>query len=331
MQYDWRDDPRWAAAHTAAVQDTRRGSVFCYQSGHDPWFSSSYYFETERGVVLIDTEYFQTSAAELWENIRRETSGQLLVIVITHAHPDHHWGNTFFHRVAPRAPILTSAGVFAEIEGTYVRQAEGIPEGFRPDCLSDPADIVLPDTVFHDRLTMRFDEITLELWECGPAECLHQVAGWIPEQRVLVAGDVLSNRQTVDAAQQTVEAWQLVLRGFTRLGPEHVLTGHLGAAGPELLAELDAWFSDLLALTGHELGPGEDPGRFAALDTRARAGVVAAMRERHPDWWDAMMSEADESILEWGLRMAAEREGTAGGTVVRRAPVVSAPCDLVIA
>src|SRR5207244_11199754 len=117
----------WMAAQTAALKNTRHGSVFCYQSSHDPWFSSSYYFETERGVVLIDTQYFQSSAEELWENIRRDTSGQLLCIVVTHAHPDHYWGNAFFRRVAPNTPIITSAGAFSEIADTYVPQARDSP------------------------------------------------------------------------------------------------------------------------------------------------------------------------------------------------------------
>lgn len=328
MDYPWKADPDWIAAHDAALQDTRRGPVFCYQSSHDPWFSSSYYFETDRGVVLIDTQYFQSSAEELWENIQRDTSGEMLGIVITHDHPDHYWGNTFFKRVTPRTPIITSAGVYRTIKETYVRQAEDIPELFRPDCLSDPADIVLPDTIFHERLTMRFESLTLELWECGPAECISQVVGWIPEERTLIAGDVLSSRQTVDVLQQSVEAWQMILRDFARLEPKHVLTGHLGAAGPELLTELDDWFADLLSLTAAELGPGEDPGRFAALNAASRSRVVSTMRARHPAWWDAMMFDTDESILEWALRVAAEREGTIGDTPTRREPTLSVPPDL---
>lgn len=329
MDYSWREDPRWIDAHETARRETKRGSVHCYQSSHDPWFTSSYWFETERGVVLVDTQYFQSSAEELWERIRSTTSGDLLCIVVTHAHPDHYWGNTFFRRVAPTTPIITSAGVLGEIDDTYVRQAHGIPEGFRPDCLSDPSDVVRPETAFHGRLSMRFDDLTLQLWECGPAECLHQVVGWIPEERILIAGDLLSNHHTVDVAQQSVEAWQRILRDLARLQPEHVLTGHLGPAGPGLLGELDAWFADLLALCAQELGPDEDPGRFAALDAQAQERIVLAMRDRHPDWWDAMMFEEDETLLEWGIKAAPIREGTDGGATVVHAPVSSVPAAII--
>src|SRR6516162_2929071 len=101
----WQKNPVWQQllAQADDPSQTLHGDVVIhtYQSRQDPYFTSSYFFDTERGVVLVDTQIFNTAAEELWEAIQAKTSGKLFAIVNTHAHPDHYFGNTLFRRVAP--------------------------------------------------------------------------------------------------------------------------------------------------------------------------------------------------------------------------------------
>jgi cyclase len=302
--------------------------VFSYQSSHDPWFTTSYYFDTPQGVVLFDTQYFRSSAIELWQRIQSDTSGRLRCIVVTHAHPDHYWGNTYFREVDPRVPIITGRGVIEEISHTAAEQAHGIPDVFRPDCLSDPTHVVMPDITFDGTLTIDVGDDQLWLWETGPAECVSQVAGWLPGSRTLFAGDLLSHRQTVDVAQQAIRSWQVIIDELKRLNPAYVLTGHLGAAEPAFIDEHLRWFDALLEASARQLGPDADAGAVSKLQAAARREVVAEMRTRFPDWWDAMMFEQGESILEWALRVADRRAGTDGGTLVSDVPHRSLPAAL---
>lgn len=298
----WRNDSRWQEQHAKAQAEIGGDLVFTYQSSHDPWFSSSYYFETERGVVVFDTQLCRSSAIELWEQIQANTSGKLFCIINSHAHPDHFWGNTYFREVAPNVPIITSRGVLEDMRETGPARIGAVPESWGEEALSDPADISYPDIGFDGRLTFRFDNLTLELWEIGPAEAPVQVVGWIPEHRVLFAGDVVQNRLTYYISERSIAQWYQVIEDFQNLGPARVLTGHLGAAGPEVLVETKQWFAALLGLLSAEARPGADPQDFGALDEDAVARIVAEMHARFPGWWDAMMLESDETCLEFSLR-----------------------------
>src|SRR5205807_489616 len=73
-RYPWRGDPVWQRLVETRAE-TGSDRIFAYQSSHDPWLTSSYYIETERGVVLFDTQLFLASAEELWADICRNTSG----------------------------------------------------------------------------------------------------------------------------------------------------------------------------------------------------------------------------------------------------------------
>jgi glyoxylase-like metal-dependent hydrolase (beta-lactamase superfamily II) len=298
----WRSDERWQQQHAKARTEIGGDPVFTYQSAHDPWFSSSYYFETERGVVVFDTQMCRSSAAELWEQIQANTSGEILCIINSHAHPDHFWGNTYFREMAPRAAIITSQNVLDDLRSTGPARVAVVPDTWGDEAITDATKLVYPEVAFDGRLRLCFDDLTLELWEVGPAETPVQVVGWIPEHRLLLAADVIQNRLTYYVSERSLNPWYQIVDDLQKLGPKRILTGHLGVAGPEVLDETKRWFAALLGLLSAETPLGTDPQDFGALDDDAVTRIVAEMRTRFPQWWDAMMFEPDESCLEFSLR-----------------------------
>src|ERR1700730_15569287 len=127
QEYPYRDDPEWqhwkdVAADPSQTLTKDQLVIHSYQSRHDPYFTCSYYFETERGVVLVDTQLFYSSVRELWEQIQDTTSGELYCIINTHAHPDHYYGNAYMKKVAPGALVVTSRAVMADLERTVLQR-----------------------------------------------------------------------------------------------------------------------------------------------------------------------------------------------------------------
>jgi glyoxylase-like metal-dependent hydrolase (beta-lactamase superfamily II) len=309
-RYPWRDHPRWRALVQAAGADKGGPAIYSYQSSHDPWLTSSYYFETERGVVLFDTQLFLASAEELWEDIRTHTSGDLFAIVITHAHPDHFYGSTFFRRVAPGAFVLTSENVDEDMRRTAAGRHALVKREWPEDIPDRPEDLVFADATFPGIMALNFSELTVHLSEHGPAEAPVQIVGWIPELAALIAGDILSNRQHLYVAEGGIASWYQIVESLEKLAPSQVLTGHQGAATPELLTETKAVLAALLSLCSEELGPMHDPEDFAALDDEGRARVRAEMLRRFPEWYDAVMLHGEETILQYVLQgLSSESEG----------------------
>jgi glyoxylase-like metal-dependent hydrolase (beta-lactamase superfamily II) len=309
-RYPWRDDPRWRELVAAAHKDKGGPDIWIYQSTHDPWLTCSYYFEAAGEVVLIDTQTFGSSAAELWQDIQRNTCGNLTTIVVTHAHPDHCYGNGFFRKVAPHARMITSRGVIADLDRTLAPRVAFWSEIWGDEVPASVDEIPYPDLVFDGRLTLKLGGSTLELWEVGPAEAPAQVIGWLPERRALIVADVVQNRQTYYVPDCALSEWYQILGGLEALAPERLLTGHQGVGGPELFNETRAWIAGYLGLMARELGPGYDPEDARALTDDARERVLAEMRRRFPDWYDPIMVGEGDSTLSYSLRgLTTEEEG----------------------
>jgi glyoxylase-like metal-dependent hydrolase (beta-lactamase superfamily II) len=309
-QYPWRADPRWQGLVATARANKRGPGFFAYQSAHDPWLTSSYYFETDRGVVLFDTQLFLASAEELWQDIQQHTSGKLFAIVITHAHPDHFYGTSLFRERAPAALVITSENVDADMRRTAAGRHALVAREWPEDIPGSVDELVFADLTFPGNLTLRFSDLTIELSEHGPAEAHVQIVGWIPEHKTLVAGDIVSNKQHLYVSEGGISSWYRILCALEQLDPAHVLSGHQGAATADLLTETKVVLATMLGLSAQELGPSHDPEDFSALSAEARACIRQRLLDRFPDWYDAIMLHDDETILQYALQgLSSDGEG----------------------
>jgi glyoxylase-like metal-dependent hydrolase (beta-lactamase superfamily II) len=297
----WKKNPDWQKwlDRASDPSQTLHGDVpiYTYQSRQDPYFTSSYFFETERGVVLVDTQIFYSAAQELWEDIKAKTSGKLYAIVNTHAHPDHYFGNTLFRKVAPQVTIISSANVAADMRATSRQRVAKTRKEWGDEVPNNADDLVYPEMTFEGKLTLAFDKITLELREYGPAEAPYQVVGWIPEQRALITADILQNKQHHYFSDRTLSSWYRILHEFSDIDPAYVLTGHQGIAKPDLINETKHWQATFLGLMSEIVPRDSDPENIDKVNQNGRKHVVEEMKRRFPDWFDPYYYEG-KSVLE---------------------------------
>lgn len=297
----WKNDVSWQKLlkQSDDQSQTLHGSVtvHTYQSRQDPYFTSSYFFETERGVVLVDTQIFYSAAQELWDEIQTKTSGNLFAIINTHAHPDHYFGNMLFRKHAPEAAIITSANVLADMYATSAQRVAKTRKEWGDEVPSNPADLVYPDLTFDGKLTLSFNNLTLELKEYGPAEAPVQVVGWIPEHRALITADILQNKQHHYFSDRALSSWYRILHEFSDIDPLFVLTGHQGIAKADLINETKHWQVTFLGLMSEVVPHHRDPESIEQLDQSTRRHIVEEMRRQFPDWFDPYYYEG-KTVLE---------------------------------
>jgi glyoxylase-like metal-dependent hydrolase (beta-lactamase superfamily II) len=311
-RFPWRADPRWQELVTAAQHQKGGPDIWVYQSSHDPWLTCSYYFEAAGEVVLVDTQTFRSSAEELWAEIQRNTCGNLATIIITHAHPDHCYGNGFFRQVAPHARVISSRGVIEDLDRTLGPRIPFWSEVWGDEAPSSVDEVPYPDLVFDGQLTLNLGGLSVVLWEVGPAEAPAQVVGWMPEQKALICADVVQNKQTYYTPDCALLPWYRILGDLEALKPETLLTGHQGIGGPELFNETRSWIASYLGLLSGELGREHDPEDARALSDPARSRILAEMHRRFPDWYDPIMVGAGDSTLSYSLLgRTTEEEGEA--------------------
>jgi hypothetical protein len=283
----WKKNPEWQKWLDRAndPSQTLHGDVpiHTYQSRQDPYFTSSYFFETERGVVLVDTQIFYSAAEELWEDIRAKTSGKLYA--------------TLFRKVAPQVTIISSANVAADMRATSKQRVAKTRKEWGDEVPNNAGDLVYPEMTFEGKLTLAFDKITLELKEYGPAEAPFQVVGWIPEHRALITADILQNKQHHYFSDRTLSTWYRILHEFSDIDPAYVLTGHQGIAKPDLINETKHWQATFLGLMSEIVPRDNDPENIDKVNQNGRKHVVEEMKRRFPDWFDPYYYEG-KSVLE---------------------------------
>jgi glyoxylase-like metal-dependent hydrolase (beta-lactamase superfamily II) len=172
---------RLAPGIYAAVGDTGRGSEGRPNAG---------FVVTDSGVVVIDAMASPRQAEELVRAIRSVTPRPIRWLVLTHHHPDHHFGAVVFRRLGakviahPDRRVLASEGGEDALMANWVRVV-GLDamRGF------EFADV--PDHPVTETDTLRLGGRTLIITHPGAAHSAGDLMIWLPKERILFAGDVL--------------------------------------------------------------------------------------------------------------------------------------------
>ena len=142
------------------------------------------------GVLVIDTRSTHVQAEEVRRDLRRITLLPVTVVVNTHGHYDHAFGNRVFrpapiwgHRLSVRMLEMTGE----EQRTTFMAE--------RPDLADATAAVVIdpPDRTFDDMATIDVGGRDVELRYLGRAHTDNDIVIRVPDAGVLFAGDLLEN------------------------------------------------------------------------------------------------------------------------------------------
>ncbi len=117
-----------------------------------------------------------------------------------------------------------------------------------------------PTVTFDHRMTVHLGERAVELIHYGPAHTMGDIVAWIPDARVLFAGDLLFYTDTPVVWQGSISGWLGALDAMAALGADIVVPGHGPLCGVEGLRELRDYFITVReqAAVMFQQGVGED-------------------------------------------------------------------------
>lgn len=178
-------------------------------------------------VAVVDTAATERRALALRAAVASRTPLEVGTVVTTHHHGDHHFGNSV---VAPRATVVSHEVTRNEMARRGLAMREVWPD-------TDWGDIrlALPTLTFRDRATLHVGGLTAELIHVGPAHTTSDIVVWLPEQRVLFAGDVLLPGCTPFVLMGSLSGTLEAITRLRALDPAVVVGGHGPVAGPEVL------------------------------------------------------------------------------------------------
>jgi cyclase len=190
-------------------------------------------------TALVDTAATETRARRL-----RELAGDVAptpprIIVNTHSHGDHVFGNFVF----PEAVVVGN-------ERTRTEELEaGLHlTGLWPDVEWGDVVLVPPELTFTDALTLQLGDHVAELRSYGPAHSGSDTVVWLPRERVLFTGDLVLSGVTPLVLTGSLGGLRSAVAALQAFGAETIVPGHGPIGGPELLDDTErylAWVTDL--------------------------------------------------------------------------------------
>ncbi len=172
---------RLSAGVYAVPGDSGRGSEGRPNAG---------FIVTPAGVVVIDALASPRDGQRLLASIRTVTRAPVRYLVLTHHHPDHHFGAIVFRRLGatiiahPDTRVLANEAGNAALVKDWTRVVGAA--AMRGFAFADTPDIPVP---LVDTLVL--GGRTIVIAHPGAAHTAGDLTVWVPDDRILFAGDLL--------------------------------------------------------------------------------------------------------------------------------------------
>jgi glyoxylase-like metal-dependent hydrolase (beta-lactamase superfamily II) len=269
---------RLAEGVYAVLGDTGRGSEGRPNAG---------FIVTREGVVVIDALASPKQGEALLRTIRGVTRQPVRWLVLTHHHPDHHFGAIVFRRAGakviahPDTRMLASDGGQDALVADWVRVV-GLDamRGF------EFADV--PDRPVTGTDTLRLGGRTIVVTAAGGGHSAGDLMVWLPKERVLFAGDLLIEDGVTMVTDGSARALERGLAKIDSLAPRIAVPGHgaIPADPAALVARTRTYITgletDMRAAVEHGVPmrralsslPPPDENRPVSLDSRRRRNAA---------------------------------------------------------
>ena len=181
---------------------------------------------TERGAVVIDTLNTPARGRQLASSVRSATAGQVFLVINTHWHYDHTFGNQAFD-----APVIAHCSLSTELANAAARDlmpvaiAAWVSEHPEDRWMADELELVYPSIAFEGRLVLDLAPFRMILHHLGGHTPDSSVVD-LPEEGVLFAGDLVFEGRVPFLRQANIKDTIQALGRIESLGARTVVPGH---------------------------------------------------------------------------------------------------------
>jgi glyoxylase-like metal-dependent hydrolase (beta-lactamase superfamily II) len=180
---------------------------------------------TSVGVVVIDALASPRQGEQLLATIRGITDRPVKWLVLTHHHPDHHFGAVVFRKAGGRVIAHPDRRVLAAEGGEDALIADWVRvvglDAMRGFEFAD-----VPDRPVTRADTLRLGGRTIVVTHPGSGHSAGDLLVWLPRERVLFAGDVLVEDGVSMVVDGNSDALMRVLDTVDAMRPAIVVPGH---------------------------------------------------------------------------------------------------------
>jgi cyclase len=211
-------------------------------------------------LMAIDALQAPIPAKSFIAAARKATGKSFGRLINTHHHGDHVSGNQFF---VP-AEILSHPYCRQEVLKTVAttpkmwQKQEGLAEG------TEERKVVPPMTTFEDNVTYHIGDTVVEFHFAGPAHTWGDIVAYLPQHKILFAGDIAFFYVAPYAHNGYVTKWIEQVDKILKMDVAVIVPGHGPVAGKKELAEMGEYLRLLKAGARKRYDAGMSAGKAAA-------------------------------------------------------------------
>lgn len=176
------------------------------------------------GIVVIDTLTSAKEAKRFIKDIRAISDKPIKYVVNTHYHLDHAFGNSEFEKIG--AIIVSHINDKKNLQKageSTLQNAKGF--GLTEQDVEGTT-IAYPVITFTDRMEIDIGNQKIELIYPGPSHTTGSIIAYLPDRKILFAGDVLFTNYHPFIADGDIESWIKVLDYIMTMDVTTIIPGH---------------------------------------------------------------------------------------------------------
>ena len=205
-------------------------------SANRNFISNAGFVVTKDGVLVVDALGSPTLARELLDEIRRITPAPVRYVVLTHYHADHIYGLQVFKDQGATI-IAHQAGRLYLNSETAALRLQASREELSP-AVDAQTRLVPADRWIDGRSTLQLGGLDFVLQPAGPAHTPEDLVVWVPQLRLLFAGDLVFRGRVPFVGQADSGRWITALDTLLAFDAGIIVPGH-GPASSSARADLE--------------------------------------------------------------------------------------------
>ena len=255
--------------------------VFVVPDGRVPLVPNVGVIVGTRAALVIDVGLGPHNGSSVHDMARELTGDRLLLVTLTHFHPEHGFGAQAFDDVT----IVYNRPQheeFREKAAGYLDTFRGLGDAVAHEL--EDVEFVDPHIVYDGAADLDLGGKVVQLRQRGPAHTRGDQSIFLPDARILFTGDLTENRflpifpffppydVDVDGSR-----WMRVLDELKGLDPQTVVPGHGELADPGLLTTTSEYLAMLKSETERLADEGQDADTIIAT-------LTPQIVDRYPNW-----------------------------------------------
>ena len=176
------------------------------------------------GIIVIDTLVSAKEAKRFIRDIKAISKKPIKYVVNTHYHLDHTFGNSEFKK--PSAVIISQVKDTEKMK----KESEAVLKNAKIYGLTEKdmkgTKIVYPELTFTDRMKIDLGSQKVEIIYTGSSHTDGSIMAYLPDKKVLFAGDILFTDYHPFMGEGDIEGWLKTLDYIMTMDVEKIIPGH---------------------------------------------------------------------------------------------------------